>query len=318
VGARGAAVVLRSWNERRRSGDGSRYECVRFRLVSRLPTAVPAACCRLPAALVMVHFGTYRTKYLYPQMLIDSGDGMKVRGTFIVEGIVQGVGYRELVRDHAYALNIKGNVRNLKKNEAVEVVCEGEEAVIRQLLGLIDIKTDRITVEKISERYSKPTGQFERFSIRRDLTKDGTLEILERLDTGFHMIKELDYHLTGKQGDMIGKQDIMIGKQDIMIGKQDIMIGKQDIMIGKQDLMIGKQDETIKAIKEVGTDVKAVSADVKAMDSNMNGRFDRLDAKYGEFGKTLKSVRKDTKSVASDIKVIRKEATRGRKKLVAG
>jgi acylphosphatase len=251
-------------------------------------------------------------------MLIDSGDGMNIRGTFTVEGIVQGVGYREFVRNKAYELNIKGYVRNLKKNEAVEVVCEGEEAVVRQFPGLIDTRTDRIIVEKITQRYTKPTGRFERFSIRRDLTKEGTLEILEKLDTGFQMIKDLDYHITGKQGETLGKQDIMIGKQDIMIGKQD--------------LMLGKQDETVKAIKEVGADVKAVSADVKAMDSNMSGRFDRLDAKYGQFGKTMKSVQKDTKgmashmkrmntgikSVASDIKVIRKEATRGRKKPAPG
>lgn len=59
----------------------------------------------------------------------------------VVDGVVQGVGYRALVKQAARQLGLKGLVRNLGDTK-VEVFCEGQEGNIRELLRQIDRKTE--------------------------------------------------------------------------------------------------------------------------------------------------------------------------------
>jgi acylphosphatase len=59
----------------------------------------------------------------------------------VVDGIVQGVGCRALVKQVARQLSLKGLVRNLEDTE-VEIFCEGQENNIREFLKQIDRKTE--------------------------------------------------------------------------------------------------------------------------------------------------------------------------------
>lgn len=63
------------------------------------------------------------------------------KARIVVDGIVQGVGYRALVKQTARQLGLKGLVRNLEDTK-VEVFCEGREDNIRDLLRQIDRKTE--------------------------------------------------------------------------------------------------------------------------------------------------------------------------------
>ena len=62
-----------------------------------------------------------------------------VKARVIVDGIVQGVGYRALVKQIARQLGLKGLVRNVEDTR-VEIFCEGPVPKINGLLRKIDIK----------------------------------------------------------------------------------------------------------------------------------------------------------------------------------
>ncbi|MDE1855526.1 MAG: acylphosphatase [Candidatus Micrarchaeota archaeon] len=92
---------------------------------------------------------------------------MKV--TLIVHGIVQGVGYRNLVRSVADAHGIKGFVRNVRDG-SVEIVAVGDEDAIRSFERGIEV-SDRfgpqvMHVEK-TEHETDDSG-FEDFRIEHD------------------------------------------------------------------------------------------------------------------------------------------------------
>jgi acylphosphatase len=61
------------------------------------------------------------------------------KARIIVDGVVQGVGYRALVKQVARQLGLKGLVRNLE-DTMVEIFCEGPEEKINAFLKKIDIK----------------------------------------------------------------------------------------------------------------------------------------------------------------------------------
>lgn len=59
------------------------------------------------------------------------------RKRVIIEGRVQGVGFRFFTRDLAVALALKGTVRNLPGGEAVEVVVQGQPHSIERLIAAL-------------------------------------------------------------------------------------------------------------------------------------------------------------------------------------
>jgi len=61
------------------------------------------------------------------------------RARIVVSGVVQGVGYRALVKQVARHLGLKGLVRNLE-DAKVEIFCEGSSDKIKQFLSKIDRK----------------------------------------------------------------------------------------------------------------------------------------------------------------------------------
>ena len=190
---------------------------------------------------------------------------MKVR--LVIEGNVQGAGYRAMVKNVARRLKIKGLVRNLDDGN-VEGFCECDEKTLNKFIKIIDRKGDpeqpfSLNVEKINvykEGDVNCVGLPEEFGL---FETDYRMEIdpvhkdsLERSEIGILVLSSMHQDLKEGQDKMIGKQDEMLGKQDKMLEKQDETIGaikgldkKQDKMIEKQDTMIEKQDETTAAIK---------------------------------------------------------------------
>ena len=213
----------------------------------------------------------------------QQGTHMDKRAHIIVSGRVQKAGFRIFVDRVAFELDLKGMVRNLEDG-TVEIICEGPEDRLDEFSRMINIRKYPIRVDDLKRRITKASGEFKDFDIIKDGRSDSDLE--GKVDLGTVFIQDLS----------------------------------------------ARQEDTTKA--------------VKSMHSDMTGSFGHLNNKYGEFGKTLKGVRKDTKGMASnmkgmntgmktmasdmkgmkgsmsgmasDIKVIRKEATRGRKKPAPG
>lgn len=89
---------------------------------------------------------------------------MQKRLVCIVHGAVQGVSFRDFTRATAQEHGLLGFVRNLS-NGTVEVVAEGEEAALHELLRELREKHPFARVERIDAGWGEPTGEFPDFRI---------------------------------------------------------------------------------------------------------------------------------------------------------
>jgi acylphosphatase len=83
-----------------------------------------------------------------------------------IHGYVQGVGFRYFARETANELGLIGWVRN-RSDGAVEVVAEGEEGRLARFVGLLKQGPFRADVESTDVTWSEPTGEFDRFYVKR-------------------------------------------------------------------------------------------------------------------------------------------------------
>ena len=77
-----------------------------------------------------------------------------------VTGRVQGVGYRYFAVHAAQRLGLAGTVRNLPGGE-VEVIAEGEEALMREFIGELHQGPSTAQVGEIQEAWSEPEAGVE-------------------------------------------------------------------------------------------------------------------------------------------------------------
>lgn len=82
-----------------------------------------------------------------------------------ISGVVQGVGFRSFIRRTATKLGINGWVRNLLDGR-VEVIAEGEEDKLEELVNRMRVGPRLATVEDIKIEKEDYNGQFERFEVR--------------------------------------------------------------------------------------------------------------------------------------------------------
>lgn len=105
----------------------------------------------------------------------------------IADGRVQRVGYREHVFEETFGKDISGYVKNLDTGE-VEIVAEGKENDLLDLIKEINIIQRPIAVQSFSIRWEEPTGAFRRFEIIRGDIQDETFEKLDHLGILFFHI----------------------------------------------------------------------------------------------------------------------------------
>jgi acylphosphatase len=86
--------------------------------------------------------------------------------TATVYGHVQGVYYRAFTSRVAKSLGLRGYVRNLPKENAVEVHAEGDKEKLEELLRQLEVGPPESLVEKIDVTWSSFTGQFSNFEVR--------------------------------------------------------------------------------------------------------------------------------------------------------
>jgi acylphosphatase len=82
-----------------------------------------------------------------------------------INGRVQGVGFREFVRFEATNRGLTGYVRNSDDGRGVEVVAEGEDAGLMELVEALHKGPRFARVEDVASEYSEASGGFSKFSI---------------------------------------------------------------------------------------------------------------------------------------------------------
>lgn len=81
-------------------------------------------------------------------------------------GVVQGVGYRAFTQSVAGRLGLYGYVRNCPDG-SVEVIAEGEDAPLKQLLEALWRGPIGARVQHVETSYTDATGEYTHFEIRR-------------------------------------------------------------------------------------------------------------------------------------------------------
>jgi acylphosphatase len=91
--------------------------------------------------------------------------GRRSAAEIVVEGIVQGVGYRDFVRRRATRLGLAGYVMNLRDGR-VRVRAEGPRETIDELIRDLERGPPLARIEKVSVAWVLPTGRFASFGVR--------------------------------------------------------------------------------------------------------------------------------------------------------
>lgn len=91
---------------------------------------------------------------------------MKAATKFIIQGTVQGVFFRQFVKENAQLLNLTGYVRNLT-NGNVEVLVEGEDNAIFKLGEILSKGPKHSSIRHIQREEKKWSGEFKEFKVLR-------------------------------------------------------------------------------------------------------------------------------------------------------
>jgi acylphosphatase len=89
---------------------------------------------------------------------------MKERARIVVTGIVQGVFFRHHAKRKADELRLAGTVRNLPDG-SVEVVCEGGEPRIRDMIAWCRRGPDSAHVTDVDVQWQEPEAKLRDFTI---------------------------------------------------------------------------------------------------------------------------------------------------------
>lgn len=84
----------------------------------------------------------------------------------VIEGRVQGVGYRYFAREAGARLGLRGYVRN-QMDRSVELVAEGPKVDLEALLALCRQGPSSGRVDRVLVTWLTPRGTFTAFEIRR-------------------------------------------------------------------------------------------------------------------------------------------------------
>ena len=82
----------------------------------------------------------------------------------VVEGMVQGVGFRYFVLGEARQLNLKGFVRNLPNNN-VEIYSEGDRGLLEELIKSVKVGPRLSSVTNLQIEWKEYSGKYKSFDV---------------------------------------------------------------------------------------------------------------------------------------------------------
>lgn len=91
---------------------------------------------------------------------------MKKAAKIVIQGTVQGVFFRQFVKQHADNFELKGYVRNLESGH-VEILVEGEGDDIGLFLNQMKQGPEHAQIRNVSIEEKKWSGEFREFKILR-------------------------------------------------------------------------------------------------------------------------------------------------------
>ena len=91
---------------------------------------------------------------------------MKKGAKIVISGTVQGVFYRQFVKDNVDEFGLKGFVRNLENGD-VEIVVEGESENIKKLVEVLKKGPVHAQIRNVSVEERSYSGDFKEFKILR-------------------------------------------------------------------------------------------------------------------------------------------------------
>ena len=91
---------------------------------------------------------------------------MKTSAKLTISGTVQGVFFRQFVKESADKFNLKGFVRNLDNGD-VEVVVEGDSDNIQKMIEVCKKGPPHAQIRNVNVEEKKWQGQFEGFKVLR-------------------------------------------------------------------------------------------------------------------------------------------------------
>jgi acylphosphatase len=89
---------------------------------------------------------------------------LNVRAEILVNGLVQGVGYRYFVYRNALQLGVNGYVENLYTGEVLTVV-EGEKAIVEELINKLRVGPSHAYVKNCAVDWQEPKDEFDSFEV---------------------------------------------------------------------------------------------------------------------------------------------------------
>jgi acylphosphatase len=90
---------------------------------------------------------------------------MEVRAEIVVNGLVQGVGFRYFVMREAQKLGLNGYVKNLYTGEVLTVV-EGEKAVVEEMVKKLRVGPMHAAVKSCKVDWQEPRNEFTEFEVK--------------------------------------------------------------------------------------------------------------------------------------------------------
>ena len=90
---------------------------------------------------------------------------MEVRAEIVVNGLVQGVGYRYFVVCEARKLGLNGFTQNLYTGEVLTVV-EGEKAIVEEMIKKLKVGPSYASVKSCKVNWQETKNEFTDFEVR--------------------------------------------------------------------------------------------------------------------------------------------------------
>jgi acylphosphatase len=90
---------------------------------------------------------------------------MEVRAEIVVNGLVQGVGYRYFVVREAQTLGLKGFTQNLYTGEVL-TVAEGEKAIVEEMINKLRVGPNHASVKSCKVNWQEPKNEFTDFKVK--------------------------------------------------------------------------------------------------------------------------------------------------------
>lgn len=90
---------------------------------------------------------------------------MEVRAEIVVNGLVQGVGFRYFVVREAQKLGLKGYTQNLYSGEVFTIV-EGEKAIVEEMVKKLRVGPMHASVKTCKVDWQEPKNEFTEFEVK--------------------------------------------------------------------------------------------------------------------------------------------------------